>query len=51
MHRLAIPQDLTPGLYTLRAGIYERETMSRLAWQVEPTVMVDHLILCSLEVP
>jgi hypothetical protein len=48
MHRLSIPADLAPGLYTLRAGIYERNTMARLMWQVDPSEKVDHLILAAL---
>jgi hypothetical protein len=51
LHRLAIPEDLSSGVYTLRAGIYERQSMRRLAWQVEPGTTTDHLILCLLEVP
>jgi hypothetical protein len=50
-HRLAIPPDIAPGVYTLRAGIYERETLERLAWQVGPEATADHLILCRLEIP
>jgi hypothetical protein len=50
IHSLGIPSDLAPGLYTVRIGVYNRETMQRLSCQVEPQVFVDNLILAPLEI-
>ena len=49
VHALWIPHDLAPGLYTLRVGLYDRETMQRASFQVQPQVTVDAVLVAALQ--
>jgi hypothetical protein len=50
VHALWVPPGLVPGLYTLRVGLYDRETMQRLDLAVQPQTGVDHLLVAAVEI-